>query len=223
MLELDHLFLMVAKGGPEAERLATLGLIETYRRPHPGQGTANICYAFDNLFLELLWVDNETEAQSEAIARTGLFERSRWREDGTNPFGVAWREQRGERQVEITTWGFTPPYLPEGITIPVAADSDDRAQPLMFRSPGSAAPITWPTERSGVLQHPTGLTDVTRIDLMMPASTGVSHALAYLAEHTLLNVQEADIGNAFAILHIKCASSTEEFQLRLPDCRRMAA
>jgi hypothetical protein len=48
-LEIDHLFVFIEPDGPEIEALRRLGLVETYRRAHPGQGTANVCFAFDNL------------------------------------------------------------------------------------------------------------------------------------------------------------------------------
>ena len=94
--EIDHVFLFVQPDGPEIGALRRLGLTETYRRAHPGQGTANVCFAFDNLFLELLWLTSETEARSPAIARTRLWDRSRWSASGTSPFGIA---LRGEKAV----------------------------------------------------------------------------------------------------------------------------
>jgi hypothetical protein len=37
-MELDHVFVLIDPGGPELAYLKSLGLIETYRRQHPGQG-----------------------------------------------------------------------------------------------------------------------------------------------------------------------------------------
>ena len=90
-LAVDHLFLLIEPDGPEIEALRHLGLTETYRRAHPGQGTANACFAFDNLYLELLWLTSEPEARSAPVARTRLWERSQWRSLGTCPFGIAVR------------------------------------------------------------------------------------------------------------------------------------
>jgi hypothetical protein len=88
---IDHVFMLVSADGPEIDHLASMGLVETYRCTHPGQGTRNVCYCFDNVFLELLWVDDNDAARSDAIKRTGLYERSLWRTSGTCPFGIAWR------------------------------------------------------------------------------------------------------------------------------------
>ena len=108
-LELDHIFVHVQPAGPEAERLEALGLVESYRRTHPGQGTSNICYCFDNAFLELLWLIDEAEALSPAIARTQLAERSHWRASGASPFGLALRRQSDETVLPFPTWGYRPP------------------------------------------------------------------------------------------------------------------
>jgi hypothetical protein len=179
---IDHVFLFVEADGPEIGYLASLGLAETYRRTHAGQGTRNVCYCFDNLFLELLWVDDRDEVRSDVIQHTGLSERSHWRNNGTCPFGIAWRPSQGGPTSALPTWEYSPPYLPKGMSIPVAIDSDDPRQPLMFASPCATSPIEWPVERRGALQHGAGLGAVTEIRLRMPADSPPSEALATIAQ-----------------------------------------
>lgn len=185
-MEIDHLFLFVPPDGPDVSRLAHLGFVETYRRTHPGQGTANVCYCFDNLYLELLWIDDRDAVGSAPIARTRLLERSLWRDNGACPFGLAWR---GDDPIfGESTWPYQPPYLPAGGSIPVATDSDDPGQPMMFRSPGTAGPAEWPVERRGTLQWSGGFGAVTDLRLHMPKNTPASPALQWLADHTLLDL-----------------------------------
>lgn len=88
-MEVDHIFVLIDPQGDDCKSLQRLGLAETYRRQHKGQGTQNVCFCFDNLFVELLWIDDVDEVRSDRIARTKLYERSRWRTDGTHPFGIA--------------------------------------------------------------------------------------------------------------------------------------
>lgn len=185
-MELDHLFLFTRSDGPEIELLAQMGFVETYRRAHPGQGTANVCYCFDNLYLELLWVQDPDEVRSAPIARTKLLERSRWRNNGACPFGIAWRGD--EPTFGQPTWPFQPPYLPAGVSIPVATDSDDPSQPMMFRSPGSAAPVDWPADRRGSLQRSSGFGAVTAVRLDLPEKALAGAALRWLEQHTLLDL-----------------------------------
>jgi hypothetical protein len=185
-MEIDHVFMLVSADSPI---IHSTGLIETYRRLHQGQGTQNICFCFENLFLEMLWVNNQAEATREAIGRTKLYERSKWLQDPTvNPFGIAWRKNQQPSQAEVPTWDFAPPYLPLGLVIPVATDSDDLSQPMMFQSPGHLAPAKWPSERRGNLQRSIGLGTVRSISLTMPAFTEPGHALRFLAKSTELAV-----------------------------------
>ncbi|QMW21623.1 VOC family protein [Sandaracinobacteroides saxicola] len=178
---IDHIFMLIDPDGPAIDRMNALGLVETYRRTHEGQGTRNVCYGFDNMFLELLWVDDPQAALSPPIRRTGLYDRSLWRTNDACPFGIAWRATTLAAEPAISTWAFSPPYLPDGMAIAVAEDSDDFRQPMMFRSPGSAPPIDWPPERRGDLQHGCGLGAVQEIVLTLPASLGPSDALKTIA------------------------------------------
>lgn len=177
--DIDHVFLFVQPDGPEEEALRRLGLTETYRRAHPGQGTANACFAFDNLFLELLWLTSEVEACSPGVARTRLWERSQWRKKDSCPFGVAFRASL--TQTGLLTWDYRPPYLPEGLSIPVATASDDPALPMVFVSPGQQPPAEWPPARRGTLQQTAGWGQVLWVDLGLPTRTAAAPVLHSLS------------------------------------------
>lgn len=210
-MELDHLFMFVRSDGPEIELLAQTGFVETYRRVHPGQGTANVCYCFDNLYLELLWVQDLDEVRSAPIGRTKLYERSRWRDDGTCPFGIAWR---GDDPPFIEpTWPFRPPYLPTGVSIAVASDNDDPNQPMMFRSPGAAAPLDWPAERRGNLQRSSGFGAVTSVRLDLPEAEPGGAALHWLEQHTDLDLGQSDTGHGLALMIEKADGGTATLSL----------
>ncbi len=62
--ELDHFFICTDVGAPAAAALMALGFVEGAPNTHPGQGTANRRFFFDNAMLELLWVHDEAEAGS---------------------------------------------------------------------------------------------------------------------------------------------------------------
>lgn len=149
---LDHVFVMAPPGGGRLlTRLVELGLVETYRRSHPGQGTANACFAFDNAFLEILWIEDAHQTRSPDITRCRFESRALGRRD--HPIGIAWRGP-----LAVDTWSFRPPYLPaSGEAIQVAADSDRIGMPMLFTSPGTTAPMEWAPSRQGALQTAAGL------------------------------------------------------------------
>jgi Glyoxalase-like domain len=91
--EFDHALVWVSPGAPEAERLVAFGLTEGTPNVHAGQGTANRRFFFHNAMLELIWVQDETEAQGEPTARLGVRARWRHRETGASPFGLCLRRR----------------------------------------------------------------------------------------------------------------------------------
>jgi Glyoxalase-like domain len=182
-MEIDHIFVFVDAVEAEAKRLKEHDLRETYRRTHVGQGTQNICYAFNNMFIELLWVDSPTDIKSPNIARTKLFERSRWKDNGACPFGIAWRGNGAS--AAIPTWTYSPPYLPEGIGIEVAIDSDDEKQPMMFTFPHSTAPDRWSQVRRGNLQTEFGYKTISHIEIIHPPDYAASPAMIQMLQETV--------------------------------------
>jgi Glyoxalase-like domain len=214
-MELDHLFIITTPSAPEIDRLEAIGLTPTYRREHVGQGTANVCYCFENAFLEVLWVSSVTEAQSPSVARMQLSKRAEWPGVAANPFGIAWR---GSSATATPTWPCTPPYLPAGMAIDVAKDSDDLAQPLMFTFPGANAPREWPSSRRGGLQAAGGFSQIELRRVWLPRDVQASPALLQLAAacHASINVGQ---GRGHGLdLALTRADSRAALNLRLPEC-----
>ena len=71
-MEVDHIFIFSNNQGNEADELVDFGLTEGGNRVHPGQGTRNRKFYFENFFLKILWVNNESEITSELSAPTRL-------------------------------------------------------------------------------------------------------------------------------------------------------
>ena len=102
---LDHILICVQPGAPEAEALKDFGLIEGYSSKHQGQGTANRRFFFQNAFLELLWLEDSAEAQSDVTRPTMLYERVRSQGQVVSPFGIGFRPAiPNEKQVPFPSW-----------------------------------------------------------------------------------------------------------------------
>lgn len=187
-LHLCHIFVFVPPGAPDAATLERAGLRESYRREHPGQGTANVCYAFDNAYLELLWVTNAAELRSPAVAPTRLAERADWRQTGACPFGIALRTEPADAPLPLECWDYSAPFFPPGMAIPVTGSSTDPRQPFLFRSPGSARPDRWTDGRAGDRQSAAGLAEIAGMDLTLPPGTPPSGDLRRLEEMGLLSL-----------------------------------
>lgn len=134
-LRLHHVFCFTAPEPPPVP-----GLVESFRRTHPGQGTANRCHVFGDAYLELLWETDRAEITAPALVRTGLAERAHWRDTGACPFGLCVAPARPGGEAPFPTWDYAPPFLPRGMSIPVATLGDDIRQPFVFLPPLAGQP-----------------------------------------------------------------------------------
>ncbi len=210
-MDLCHLFMLIESDGPEPAALAALGLAESFRRDHPGQGTANLCYCFDNAYLELLWVTDAAALEAPRIRRTRFQERAAWRRNGASPFGVG---LRGDGPLPFETWAYRPPYLPDGMSLPVAVDSDHPGHPFLFRSPGAAPPIAWSDDRAGRRQTASGLREIIGLSLETPVAAGIPASLRALEALGLLRVAHG----AAHRLTVEITGDQGPRRLSLPDC-----
>ena len=121
-MELDHLFIMASIDAPEAACLRRLGLPEGPPNRHPGQGTACRRFVLRHAYLELLWVCDPGEAQSEPARGTQLWDRWVDRDGPASPFGVVLRPTGDEDHPPFDCWEYRPRYLPAPLGIHVARD-----------------------------------------------------------------------------------------------------
>ena len=134
-LELDHAFIGCAQGAPEAAALLRLGLVEGPGNTHPGQGTANRRFFFENFMLELLWVSDPAEAQNDRTRRTRLFDRCGRGDGAVSPFGIIFRPAGGQPSpAPFPTWDYAPLYLPPGLSMHVA-EGTTLEEPELFYLP----------------------------------------------------------------------------------------
>jgi hypothetical protein len=134
-LEVDHAFIACEPGAPEADALLQLGFVEGSRNAHPGQGTANRRFFFENFMLELVWVTDRAEATSAQTRRTRLWERCSERRAGVNPFGIVFRAAGDEASAApYPTWPYHPSYLPAGVSIEIA-EGTTLQEPELFYLP----------------------------------------------------------------------------------------
>jgi hypothetical protein len=166
-VELDHIFIMCAVDAPESLALSRLGLKEGSANTHPGQGTACRRFFFRDSYIELLWVCDQEEAQSELVRRTRLWERWSMRQAGACPFGVVLRAGRdvGAEQAPFRTWQYVPPYLPEGLVLDVALDTP-LTEPEFFYLGFQREPTRRGHEP---VAHAIPATDLTGVMIGMPA------------------------------------------------------
>ena len=132
---MDHAFIGCATGAPEADALLRLGFAEGSGNTHPGQGTANRRFFFDNFMLELVWVADAAEVQSDRTRRTRLWDRCQRADKDVSPFGIIFRSAvLPPASPPFATWSYAPMYLPPGLAIQIA-ESTSLYEPELFYLP----------------------------------------------------------------------------------------
>jgi len=172
-MEIDHFVIFTDPGAPAARRLADVGLREGSARRHPGQGTANRRFFFDNAMLELLWIDDETEARSPATAPLRLWERG----PGASacPLGVCFRPSTPGEAPPFRTTPYQPAYLPKPRAIDVASDAP-AVEPLWFFLGFARRPFADDASDGEPRDHPAGMRVLTATLVTVPGNEPPSPA-----------------------------------------------
>jgi hypothetical protein len=173
-IELDHLFVCTALGAPEAEKLVQFGLHEAPPNQHPGQGTACRRFSFANAMIELFWVSEAREAQSESTRRTLLWERWSSRQGNTSPFGICVRPVNPQDTgLPFPAWEYRPAYLPDPLSMHISEVGIEEPMWIHLSFMRRAQREAWFTE------HPIGAREITRLTLTtpMPLRSNASHKI----------------------------------------------
>jgi Glyoxalase-like domain len=162
-IELDHVFVCTAPGAPEAEKLIQFGLREGSRSQHPGQGTANRRFSFANAMIELLWVSDAKEAQSQGTRRILIWERWLGREDTACPFGICLRPADSEDAAPpFPAWEYRPQYLPDPLVMHIG-EADIQEPMWVYLSFQRRA-----HRKEWFADHPIGIREITGLTLTTP-------------------------------------------------------
>lgn len=173
VVEIDHIFICVDPGAREAYALKEFDLTEGTANQHPGQGTANRRFFFKNAFIELLFLHDSVEIQSELTKPTKLYERLTSQGAEVSPFGICFRpESDNEEQVPFPSWSYRPTYLPESLKVDIGNAPIN--EPMWFFLSFASRPDKAPSERRQPLEHPKGLGEITSLRVTIPNAKNLS-------------------------------------------------
>ncbi|WP_310394256.1 VOC family protein [Hymenobacter sp.] len=164
-MAIDHVFIFSARHGAEADELLAFGFTEGSSRTHPGQGTRNRKFYFENFFLEILWVINEQELRSDLLAPTKLWERANFQTNAHSRFGLCLLNDDSTDALFTPSVAYQPAYFPPGSAIEVLPNAEQPALPWTFR-----LPFKGPRQKSDEpTAHPNGLVRLTNATFGVPS------------------------------------------------------
>ena len=134
-MQVDHIFICTGESGKVADALVSFGLLEGSSRVHKGQGTRNRKFYFDNFFLEILWVHDESEIKSEATNVMGLWQRTEHAQTGFSPFGLCLVNTDETEALFAKALKHQTDYFPKGMLIDIIKNDQQGDLPWTFRLP----------------------------------------------------------------------------------------
>lgn len=158
-MKIDHIFIFSNENGKEANELVELGFTEGSSRIHKGQGTINRKFYFENFYLEILWVNNESEITNELTSGTKLWERSNFKTNGKSPFGLCLKNTSDVDSLFSASQKYSPEYLPKGLSIDILTNDTKASLPWTFRLPFK--PDTKKAKEE--IKHKNGIQKLTRV------------------------------------------------------------
>ena len=212
---LDHVFILVREGAPEADALVQAGFVEGSRNTHAGMGTANRRFFFENAMLELLYVRDPVEAQSEPIKPAGIWERSRFRESGASPFALVIRPTVADAAPPFETWDWTPPFLPPGAVLR-AARTSSFAEPFVFLARGGPREHPFPDDKPEPTEHPSGARRVSGLRVTYRQAAPPSEPLRALERLGISTFVDGEAPLLELTLDGARAEAERDFRPRMP-------
>jgi len=206
--EIDHLFVLADPGAPNADALVEAGFTEGSPRRHPGQGTTNRRFFFENAMLEFLWVERADEAGSDRVQKTHLLERWHRRDTGGSPFGICARPPANAKAcAPFPAWKYRPPYLPADRSILVAENAQTIEEPFLFYLPRGEPPSDDP-------EHEAGLQLLTNVLVHTPVSRPFTES--FRGVDGLVSVTAGDHHHMTLVFDHKNQGSTLDLRPALP-------
>ncbi|WP_224997185.1 VOC family protein [Cesiribacter sp. SM1] len=163
-MEIGHIFIFSDSDGAEADELLSFGLQEGSNRVHPGQGTRNRKFYFENFYLEILWVNNVNDITNPLTAPTKLWERANHLQNGSSPFGLCLEYSADTDRLFEGCLKYQPVYLPEGMAIEVITNQENPYLPWTFRWP----PMPGMKKAEEPVDHQPALKKLTKIRFGIP-------------------------------------------------------
>jgi hypothetical protein len=180
-MEVDHIFIFSDKQGNEADELIDFGFTEGSSRVHVGQGTTNRKFYFENFFLEILWVINESEIKSHSVAPTKLWERSNFAKNGISPFGLCLVNTDDTNVLFENSLKYQPDYFPKGLEIEVLTNEKNSYLPWTFRLPFKSKK----KKTTEPIIHKNGISALTKVEFGILFSDQNDYLLNLVGEKSI--------------------------------------
>lgn len=169
-VELDHVYIVVQPGAEaEVAALRTAGFsVSREAMRHEGQGTASLAVVFQNMYLELLWVDS-TVAVAADQSVDDYRRAEAWRATGASPFGVGLRKNADTVTLAAPAQRHYAEWMQQGTAIEIFTQPQEMDAFKLFVVPSYMALPAWIADVKErfpeLLAHANGAARVTNVEV----------------------------------------------------------
>ena len=190
-MEIDHIYICTQpKASLVGDLLTEFGLAEGSSNTHPGQGTASRRFYFHNLMLELLWVENLEEVQSERTKPMRLYQRCQSTTNTISPFGIGLRPTaEKDETAPFPAWDYHPVYLPDFLKIQVA-DNTPLSEPMYFYLFFACRQDNVSIERREPMEHKVPLKEATSVKIHVNQDVALSESACIINQLQNLSIEK---------------------------------
>lgn len=190
-LVVDHVYVWVSKAAPEMQILRDIGLQPKEKiTVHTGQGSASQVVYFQNMYLELVWIEDEQEL-AEHLAGGGIAApvRETWKETGVSPFGIGLHYRTPDSDhLPIETLRHQESWMPDDSYIEAISQRSPYT-PLSFILHGSLA---YSESRMGDMRHPLGVEQLTGLQITVTTLENPDSLMSYLSENKDIIIKQGE-------------------------------
>lgn len=194
LLQIDHIFVCL-ETAPDKQFFKDLGLIcsdnLTY---HPRQGTASTIIFFENTYIELIWVEDETMAEIYTMY-SGIDFLARAYSPGktASPFGIALHQQPNYVHPEYTSSHLNHKASDQFINF-AASNFAVQTEPLCFMIPESVSflnifnPLLDTHQK--LINHPLGIRKLTNTRIAIKKLENFTNPIAMLERDGIIEIEQ---------------------------------
>ena len=193
LLEVDRLLIYTNQGASTISILQEFGLYSSDQIiKNPEQGTASAIFLFENMYLELVWIDDLNAAvQSSQKTGINLVNRVCWQETGASPFAIGLRSKTNTKKLSLNEFS---KKSPDQLLQFSNKNLENESEPICFVVSQALALSNWldydnPAHQK-LLKHPSGVRKISNICLGVKSPQQLSSSVSLLKNNNVIQLEE---------------------------------
>jgi hypothetical protein len=163
------------------------------------QGTASIVIFFENIYVELVWIENRERAEQYSKSHgIDILAHSNWKETGGSPFGIGLRTKA--EKINIKSQLENLQTKNENLNISAKFSSDNLSQieePIFFLVPDELALTAWLDysfeQHRQLITHPLGIKKLTKLKVGLDTNKKLTNTICLLEQNQVIFFQKNSV------------------------------